>query len=344
MLSDIEEIAKLAQNYVSRQPVVILGSGASIPYGLPSMDELEFEISQSIEFETYSEEYPIWEEFKDVLKETQDLENALNAVTLTPIMLEKVLEVTWRFITRRDFVFLRSLITGYREFQLPNLFKFLTRVANPNLLVITTNYDRLAEYASDLSGAETITGFTDGLLRRFDPSRLYQGRITSDKARISIYKVHGSLDWFEDQHGEPISIPLSFELLDALKPLIVTPGVTKYRETHNEPFRSIMSKADTALREASSYLCIGYGFNDEHVQPVLTQRINRDKIPIVCVSKTLSPSGRRLLLDNPCENFLIFEQAKNGTKIYLPSAPDGEIYKDLHLWELHEFLKLLEDD
>lgn len=38
---DIEAIAKIAQYCFASNPVVILGSGASAPHGLPSMGELK---------------------------------------------------------------------------------------------------------------------------------------------------------------------------------------------------------------------------------------------------------------------------------------------------------------
>lgn len=38
--SPYEEIAKLAQHFLAQRPVVVLGTGATIPHGLPSMTAL----------------------------------------------------------------------------------------------------------------------------------------------------------------------------------------------------------------------------------------------------------------------------------------------------------------
>lgn len=52
-------------------------------------------------------------------------------------------------------------------------------------------------------------------------------------------------------------------------PLIVPPGKEKYSTTHEEPYRTIIEEADKEFKRAGSFLCIGYGFNDSHIQPKL---------------------------------------------------------------------------
>ena len=46
---DIEAIAKIAQNCFASNPVVILGSGASAPHGLPGMTELKDYLEANVE-------------------------------------------------------------------------------------------------------------------------------------------------------------------------------------------------------------------------------------------------------------------------------------------------------
>ena len=95
------------------------------------------------------------------------------------------------------------------------------------------------------------------------------------KGQVNIWKVHGSLDWFETPNKENVYLPLSENIPQGHKPLIVTPGLSKYAETHKEPYRTIFTQADTEIQKANGFLCIGYGFNDEHVQPKLIQQIKR---------------------------------------------------------------------
>ena len=69
-----------------------------------------------------------------------------------------------------------------------------------------------------------------------------------------------------------ISLPISVGLPVTFEPLIVTRGVSKYERTHDEPFRSAIQGADAALDAASSFLCVGYGFRDHHIQPKIVER------------------------------------------------------------------------
>jgi len=110
---------------------------------------------------------------------------------------------------------------------------------------------------------------------------------------------------------------------------------------YNDPFRTILGRADDTLKTARSYLCIGYGFNDEHVQPVLNRRVHENSIPIVVVTKELSAAGRRILLERPCGKFLILEEENTSTKAYYPGRPGGVSIPGCSLWNLDKFLDML---
>ncbi len=102
-----------------------------------------------------------------------------------------------------------------------------------------------------------------------------------------------------------------------------------------------MTYADTALENALSYLCIGYGFNDEHVQPKLVRRVRRENLPVVVLAKELSLSARKAFLDEPPSKYLLIEEHESSTRVYCPDSPSGQIIEDHHFWKLEEFLKLL---
>ena len=90
-----------------------------------------------------------------------------------------------------------------------------------------------------------------------------------------------------------------------------------------------MSAADDVLRRAPCYLCIGYGFNDEHVQPVLVNRVMRDDTPLLVVTKTLTTKARTAFLATPPKRFLFLEEAPGGTKAYAPDHPAGTVVNDV---------------
>lgn len=43
---DLNDVAKMIQEYLSDSPLVVLGSGASVPYGLPTMGGLASELRE----------------------------------------------------------------------------------------------------------------------------------------------------------------------------------------------------------------------------------------------------------------------------------------------------------
>lgn len=338
---DYEEIATLAQKYIAKRPVVVLGCGVSIPYGLPSMSGLAEALLDRIEIDD-----DVWRQFKNILEETKDLEKSLHEVELSQSLLERVVEETWKITAEKDIEVYNRLIGDPTALDISRLFKYLLRTANPLISVVTTNYDRLAEYAANIAEAEVFTGFSSGWIQRFigDVSKSsYPHRTVGYQGKVQILKVHGSLDWFRTPSQEPIAIPLSENVPQNCQPLIVTPGVSKYREVHKDPFRTVMSQADDVLKNASCYLCMGFGFNDEHVQPNLVNRVYRDNIPIVIVTKNLTNASREAFLNRPPSKFLIIEEdgGGEGSIAYYPDKPDGEHLKDLQLWDLPKFLDLL---
>jgi hypothetical protein len=206
-------------------------------------------------------------------------------------------------------------------------------------VVVTTNYDRLSDYAADGIGASSVTGFEGSYIKRLElpTSAVATKRVRTRERTVDIWKVHGSLDWFVDAKGEVFSFPLSQEIPVGFSPLIVPPGKGKYSSTHNEPYRSIISEADKAFTTAGAYLCIGYGFNDEHIQPKLLAQIAGGK-PIVVLVRTMTDACKNHIIEAGIKKYLIFERLDDShTKVY--GNGWSETY-DGQYWCLDEFLKV----
>lgn len=335
---EYEDVALRAQRFLAERPVVVLGTGATIPHGLPSMPMLAESLVGSI-----SDHPPGWREFAKRLDETKDLERALHEIDLPMETTERLVRATWEIVSSKDLAFYQRLIRGGTPFPLADLFKHLLRTVEAHVKVVTTNYDRLAEYAANHVGAYASTGVTPGWLQRFVPVAVTRERPPSPgfEGRVTILKVHGSLDWFRDSSGDVIAVPLSSAIPADLQPLIVTPGISKYREVHKDPFRTVMSAADAILREATCIVCVGYGFNDEHVQPVLISRVRKDGVPLVVVTRELTRQTRHAFLEEPPKRFLFLEEAQDGTRVYLPEHPSGVLLKGVSVWQLSGFVNLL---
>jgi hypothetical protein len=333
-----EDLAKSAQHFLAGRPVVVLGTGATIPHGLPSMPELADSLLVAI-----NDGPPGWDAFAHRLDATKDLEQALHDVELPAETVEILVRATWDIVSARDIGFHEQLLKGPSSFPLADMFRYLLRTADSHLRVVTTNYDRLAEYAANYVGAYASTGCTPGWLQRFVPASVNAERKPSSgfEGLVTILKVHGSLDWFRDETDHVIAVPLSPSIPQDVHPLVVTPGVSKYREVHKDPFRTVMTAADTVLREATCYVCVGYGFNDEHVQPVLVNRVKRDGVPLLVVTKVLTDQTRAAFLTTPPRRFLFIEESGGGTMAYTPRHPNGVLVDGVSVWQLNEFMDLI---
>ena len=329
-----DKFARIIQKYMEKQPVIILGTGATIPYGLPSMTELADHLKGAIKDDSNE-----WDTFLSALDRTGDLEKALQETQLAPALTGKIINSTWEFVNQKDLEYYKKLIdeTG-KKFPLKDLFSKLLQSHPKHVKVITTNYDRVAEYAADLAEANIHTGFSGRYLLSFTQNNLQN---YPNRNSVDIWKVHGSLDWFNRESHLSFSSPLAKEIPENTVPLVVMPGVIKYQQTHLEPYRTVMNKADTALMQASCFLCIGYGFNDEHVQPKLFQQVQQKGRPIVTIVKKLTESGKKLLLENPAKSIVLEDSEDNKTCFhYFENNEYKNETMDGNFWRLGEFLNL----
>jgi len=338
---DLEQLSKLCQNCASKNPIIVLGSGASIPHGIKGMGDLANWLRDNLNTDE-GEETDAWLQVRTALSNGDHLEAALENNALPDSLVIKVVRSTWDFIARDDYKLFKSAITGDETFPLQALFTGLFRSTNRNLNVITTNYDRVAEYAADSGAYIHHNGFLPGYLRHPQGADQLSFRLGNDRAKtVTIWKVHGSLDWFVDPRGNVISLPLTSDLPNGLTPLIVTPGVSKYQRTHDEPFRSAIQGADRVLNSATSIICIGYGFRDSHIHPKLMTRCRVHNVPILVAARTLTPEAKDFLSTNAGRYYVALEKHENGTMVYTNDYPDGIKIEGGSYWELPALNQLI---
>lgn len=341
---EIDALLKLIQDWTNRVPLIVLGSGASVPFRLPSMWSLGEHLKNSISF-TEAEDIKQFEIFKETLNKGKDLESTLLQIQLRPNVLEKIIYETWSLVNRHDIEAFEQLLEGKTEFPLAELTTHLLQSAQRKVSIVTTNYDRLAEYAASFSNAFICTGFSQNFVGHFSKSIHKQDltKLSGFKGQVNIWKVHGSLDWFKSEEESDRQLPYRTTIPMNHKPLIVTPGLSKYYETQLEPFRTIFTEADNEIENATSYLCIGYGFNDIHVQPKLLAQIKSGK-PIIVITKELTPKTKQSIIDAKCKQYILIEEA-NGkdTRVYSSSFSGEQIIPDVNYWSLSEYLNLIKN-
>lgn len=337
--SDLASV--IAQECVSEAPVIILGSGASASYGIPGMPALRSHLLKTRPVGAASTDLAAWQQFLDRLS-TVDLETALTEIHLPISMTRHVVESTWDFLVPHDLRLFDSVVRNKGILSLTRLYRHLFQSTHNKIDVITPNYDRLAEYAADAGEMCHYTGFGYGHLRlrakNFEP-RIHYGAAVARTA--CVWKVHGSFDWFKDQDGVVIALPISAARPAGLEPVMVTPGIEKYRLTHDEPFRSIQQGADSALQSARSYLCIGYGFNDAHIQTKLVERCRAESVPLVLITKEITPAAHDFLKAGKCQRYLALEECGAGSRMFSIEYPGGVEISDKPIWRLDQFLTMV---
>jgi hypothetical protein len=95
------------------------------------------------------------------------------------------------------------------------------------------------------------------------------------------------------------------------------------------------------MGSASSFLCIGYGFNDQHLQPWLVERCYAKSIPLVLITRGISEKAHAFFKSGKCQRYMALEQAGDATKLFSNEFPDGVDLPDSCYWELNEFLTLV---
>lgn len=336
-MSDIN-YQKQAQDFYGKAPVIILGSGASAAHGMSGMGALATYLVENTNVLGLSAaENDTWGKFCQLLKDHVDLETALHQVAASEDLTSRIVRATWTLINSEDEqIFIKSLQDD-SMFPLSRLLGHMFKSNLKIINIITTNYDRLVEYACDQGRIHHYTGFTHGFFRQLAaPTEITSAR------RANIWKVHGSLDWFQSPWEETVALSNIQGIPDGYQPQIVTPGTQKYHKTHLEPFRSIINNADQALNEAGSYLCIGYGFNDEHIQPKLMRNCFKQRAPITIITYALSDSVRRLILDGKAPNYLAIERGKtNDQSIVYSSLGGSSLTVEKNIWSLEGYLSLI---
>lgn len=337
----LEKVARAAQACVQQHPVVILGSGASVPHRIRGMGELATFLVDNVSA-SEGEEADAWMLIRTALENHDGLEEALLKTTAPPSLVRKIVALTWKAIAADDLAVMSRAIQGEETFHLSNLIHGMFRSTHMITNIVTPNYDRVAEYAADISGYVHATGFVPGLIRGREGADVVSIRRGAHPARtVRIWKVHGSLDWFAGPDGQVISLPISTELPEKFEPLIVTPGVSKYERTHDEPFRSAIQGADAALEAAPSFLCVGYGFRDRHIQPKIVERCRQKNVPIVILARTLTDEAKSFLTKNAGQAYLALERDGEATRAYSPEYPDGITVQCPNGWSLESFNKMV---
>ena len=304
-----EEIFRVIQEYTSNPPLILAGTGLTIPFGIPGMGALANYLSKQLNKKYKTD--PAWINISDKIASGVDLETALSEDKLSFDLLNDIKTCTWELVNAADIKHFKEkhLFGNIAPFT-KILGKFLSATGR-HLDIITTNYDRYIEYCCDQYGIEVDNGYKGIYSKSLEMS------FSKNKNNVTLLKVHGSLDSFKDNKSDTsVSIPLQETIPNGFTPEIITPGISKYQAILADASRQLLYHADTVIKRASNFLCIGYGFNDTQIQELIIKRI-KTGCPIVVVTKELSDKALRIIINNSDKHAVILDGNNGKTEFII---------------------------
>lgn len=266
--------------------LILSGAGSSIDVGLPLMKDLWIKVKEKITD-------PIFTELcKKINHSTVNDFEALISRLEGVIQYTEDYEVKGRKLSdyREDILKVIRKETKLDEpkGEFPHvklLEKLLQRKqTSSRVKVFTLNYDLLFEKAANHMNAVIIDGFS------FTSPRTFSGRffdydiVQREGSKVNeednfitrvfhLYKLHGSLNWHRNEKSGSIIIDDNTQ-----NPLMVYPREGKYKDSYGQPFFEMIARFQRNLRESNDTLliCIGYSFNDNHINAAIEEAINQN--------------------------------------------------------------------
>jgi hypothetical protein len=347
-----DEIFQTLQGFLRTYPTIIAGTGLSISMGIPGMDGLlgflEGRMSKS--FTTTSDVQKEWNKAFKLIKQF-GFEEGLGKISISDELLEIIVKETAKFLQEEDTRFFKKYISdATHRFPFADLINHLAKSLSPNnpeLNIITPNYDQIVEYACDRVNVKCWTGFEGTIIGKFKQETfeesLFKPLFVTEKnrlhrefipePRVKLFKPHGSIWWqrCNDQTYQFVGeIPNS-------KIIIITPGLTKYKSSLLDAVMNYHREAgNKVLRKANSVIVIGYGFNDDHLHNTLIARIS-EGIPCLVLTRSLSAKAKGIVSKYP-QIFAIESNDSTGAKWYY-NKQEGVLNEPL--WDLNSFVSLI---
>ncbi|KGQ34039.1 hypothetical protein P375_01800 [Gallibacterium genomosp. 2] len=285
--------------------IVLAGSGTSLTFNkndekiAPSMSDLWNhcrEINENVfddirsytEYDNFAEK---WQNEKGEEKTAEDIELFLSRcdtfLTLENLSnrrlkqlakfikdaKEKILEVT-------DFTEKITDLSSWKDHE--KLLRVLGKrqAKQKRLKVFTTNYDLAFETAASNIGMTVIDGFEYSMPYRFNPSWFTYDIVhrtqSSDKSTsylpnvFHLYKIHGSVDWIKTEQG----IQKKRNEKQQGEPVIIYPSSNKYQTSYESPYLDMVASFLNAIQQPNTaILCLGFGFNDKHINNAITMAL-----------------------------------------------------------------------
>lgn len=333
-------------------PVVLAGSGFSCGYGLPHMGALGGHLVKVIEARlTSGDAKAIWADALAAI--TTNLEDGLNTIPQgvpgRDEIVAAIRQETAKLILEETMRAEASVLahptpkTHAPVRLLKRLYEGSPQNAD-SISVITTNYDTLLELFCDLAELPLDTGFVGFRRRKPRANPIFQSQFirvwATDKKgmqpehrcckTVRLHKPHGSISWLATPDG-PVEV--LNDTSDAARAIVV-PGPSKYQDALvNTLFDTMRTEMNSVLAKADALLCVGFGFNDDHLQGVIKARLAQ-RMPMIIVTRDSTDNIEKLLKAYP--HAIAFFSQGTGSLCRWNGA---SLSSTSPLWQLDNFLK-----
>lgn len=344
--------------FFGETPFVFFGTGLSCAvdraFGMPA---LEAALARSIlSAELKGSAVPEWEAVKSAISGGSDLESALNEVSSSEL-LDRIRTETAKHLVGIDKSACWRLCEGTAEWPAA---KMIARIVeklpegSPVLHVLTPNYDLLFEHAMERLRVPISTGFHGCINRRLDWDRasLHHSRLASDgfgprlrtiakpQKHLRLYKVHGSLSYFYHENQLIENLTWAWDPPPFATRVMVTPGQAKFAVLQSFR-RELQAPVDQEIEKASSFLFLGYGFNDTHLENYIRQKLVSQQSNALILTKDLNPRIEKLAADARKVWVVTSHPGPLGVgcRIYNSAYPAPLIVDSLDLWRADVFAR-----
>lgn len=339
----MDNLKKQIQSFFDQGTVTIVGSGLSCAEGISGMKALSKKLIEDVPDKLSAEDIEYWRSIEETLNNGTDLESTLQQNKVTSNIEKAIVESAYELISYEDISIFTEIIEKDRTLKFSEYLSCFN-IDLYNLVVITTNYDLLIEYACEIKGFDYSDSYYGKIISKYSPENaekemikgIKRGKIPRNfyKPHIKIYKPHGSINW-KLVHRNLKKI----NHVNCGIPCIITPGSNKYEKGYEIPFDYHIGKMSQEIDNAKRLIFIGYGFNDNHLETHLNKPENISK-PKLIVTRTLYDNAKKIVDNSP--NTIAIEEMKIndkscGTRIYFEKQTH-EI-KDKKIWDISELIK-----
>lgn len=356
MNKDYEWVKKQLRAFFKITPHVILGSGTScavdVDFGMDALKRVLLSEFASISLDKKSKK--AWENVQEDLDKGTDFEHSLDSAN-TAQLRDKILQITGDFVAKLDQKYAplicRQKLVWPAMAIIEKIISGLSLPDNHALNVITTNYDLLFEYACAAHNILCLNGFYGEVIKKEDwqaslrTAYHYVEIVSRNKSKakkenlkhIRLYKVHGSLNRFFI-NDEVVEVDMWIgNAPEGIERVIVTPGSSKYEKIQNYR-KELQFAADKSVEAANSFLFLGYGMNDTHVERYIVKKIKKECKPSLFITRDLNKRIEDLA--KKCDNVWIvcgLEKPNEGTRIYNKQLDDWLYLKGEQVWDFAKF-------